>query len=193
MAQELRRLRLPGEEIVVRGGLTWADGNAGPHFSVTADVFLIQVQFGRAWRRLASGGCQHELVLQHFPELAPLVALHLSDIDGVPMHAAENGLYWLAGAAGGNALGQTFHGNNDRQGRSQEECRRIATEHFRETEEGIDALIERLRSMRSDTKSDRELIRAAVGSYVHAQRPRWKAEADAAIKQFNLIVPGVAS
>jgi hypothetical protein len=54
------------------------------------------------------GGCIHEELLKAFPQLAPLVALRLSDLDGVPMHAEANGFYWLAGNLGG--LGEQHHG-----------------------------------------------------------------------------------
>jgi hypothetical protein len=74
------------EEIRIRYGLSHLKGNAKPYFSITANVYVS----GR-WE---SGGCQHEAVLAAWPEAAPLVALHLSDIDGVPMHGVENARYW---------------------------------------------------------------------------------------------------
>lgn len=42
-----------------------------------------------------SGGCIHEEIEEHFPELKPLIDLHLSDLDGTPLYAVENGLYWF--------------------------------------------------------------------------------------------------
>jgi hypothetical protein len=57
-----------------------------------------------------AGAPQHELVLKLWPDLAPLVALHLSDVDGAPHSAEANGWYWLAGACGG--LGEEVHGAN---------------------------------------------------------------------------------
>lgn len=91
----------------VEGGLHYIRGNSAPHFSITATVTDHQGQF-------ESGGCQHELILQHFPQFADLVSLHLSNISGVPMHAAGNGWYHLAGALPGNA-GERYHaGNSER-------------------------------------------------------------------------------
>lgn len=61
-----------------------------------------------------SSGCIHELIIEHFPEFQPFVDLHLSNIQGVPMHAVDNGFYWLGGAAG---LNQKYGPD-----RSPEEC-----------------------------------------------------------------------
>jgi hypothetical protein len=64
------------------------DGSStGSYFSITGET-------------KDCGGCIHDEILKERPDLAPLVALHLSDLDGVPMHAEANGFYWLAKAAG---------------------------------------------------------------------------------------------
>lgn len=44
-------------------------------------------------------GCLHDQILAAAPELAPLVAVHLSDLNGVPMHAVANGWYFYSGNA----------------------------------------------------------------------------------------------
>lgn len=60
-----------------------------------------------------AGGCLHDEVLRFFPKLAPVVELHLCDVEtGAPMHAESNGLYWLAGACPPHHLGQRYHGGN---------------------------------------------------------------------------------
>lgn len=68
-----------------------------PYFSVTGTDRDLR------YRDSMSSGAIHETILQVFPELAPIVALHLSDDNGVPMHAEANGWYW----AGGNRLSGT--------------------------------------------------------------------------------------
>jgi len=80
---------LPGYKLEISGGLHYIRGNSAPYFSITADL-------KRPRGGWDSGGCQHDLISHytggHFDDL---IALHLSDIDGVPMHAVENGWYWL--------------------------------------------------------------------------------------------------
>lgn len=41
-----------------------------------------------------SAGCIHDEILAAFPELAPVVKVHLAGADGAPMHALENARYW---------------------------------------------------------------------------------------------------
>lgn len=46
-----------------------------------------------------SCGAMHETILEWVPELAPVVALHLADPNGVPMHAVANGWHFYSGDA----------------------------------------------------------------------------------------------
>lgn len=66
-------------------------GDQEPYFSITGQVDR-QAKNNR-WMPFLSG-CIHEEILSHFPHLAPLVAVHLADEDGVPMHAYANAAYW---------------------------------------------------------------------------------------------------
>lgn len=77
-----------GTTITVEAGLHQL-GDQSPYFSVTASI-----QEPRA-RDTAAGGCLHDDVARHWPELRPIIALHLSDEWGTPMYAAVNGLYHL--------------------------------------------------------------------------------------------------
>lgn len=65
-------------------------GNGHNSFSVTADI--------RGPHGYECGGCRHEDVAKHFPELAPFIKWHLTSADG-PMHYLANALYW-AGYSG---------------------------------------------------------------------------------------------
>ena len=90
-------------------------GNARPYFSTTATV---------RWRGGAeSGGCCHGDILRVCPALAPLVALHLSDDEGAPMHAEANGFFYLMGAIGY----PLEHGPRD----NAEKCREYFASHMR--------------------------------------------------------------
>jgi len=88
--------RIPGapygydSEVVltVKVRLTKLEGNSRPYFSVTGSIDSLRgVEI--------AGGCLHDEILQWFPELADVVALHLADDRGKPMHAAENARYWM--------------------------------------------------------------------------------------------------
>lgn len=78
-----------GDRIAVEAGLEHLDGNQRPYFSVTAEIIP------RGRRNPDRCGCLHNEVLAVFPQLAPIVALHLADDDGCPMHAAANAAYFI--------------------------------------------------------------------------------------------------
>lgn len=93
IASRQRTVSLPNGRLVITAQLEHLQGNAQAHFSVTAEEYE-----GRK-REPVSCGCLHDMILQHAPEFAPAVALHLSDADGAPMHAEANGWYWAGGHA----------------------------------------------------------------------------------------------
>lgn len=68
-------------------------GNGHEDFSITADID--HKRKSGKWEDW-SGGCLHKEIAQHFPELAFMIPLHLSDFRGVPMHCVANGRYWIA-------------------------------------------------------------------------------------------------
>jgi hypothetical protein len=137
-------------------------------FSVTADQYI--------GRQHETGGFIPEEVLRIWPDLAPLVALHLSDRDGIPMHAESNGWYWLAGALGG--AGEKYHGGNGSTARTPEECLEIFAKHCRITVE------EAVRIAAAVRCADEPRKRWA--SICAGMRDRWQQEADAAVKKFKL-------
>jgi hypothetical protein len=64
------------------------------YFSVTGAMWN-SLAHARRWPDHAhSVGMLHDDILRAFPSLADIVALHLSNLDGVPMHAEANGWYW---------------------------------------------------------------------------------------------------
>jgi hypothetical protein len=100
--------------LVIGGGLHYIRGNSAPYFSLTATLYETRTDSrGRARTEDVAGGCMHEEILQHRPDLADLAALHLSDIDGKPMHAEANGWYDLAGTVPG-AFGERYHAGNSK-------------------------------------------------------------------------------
>lgn len=91
----------------VEGGLHYLRGNSSPHFTLT-------MERGPKGGTPNCFGCDHDTILKYYPKFADLAALHLSDIDGVPMHGAANAWYWLAGSLPENAREQ-YHGGNSEQ------------------------------------------------------------------------------
>lgn len=64
--------------------------NMHADFSITADVYEMRGNERWVW---FSGGCQHDLIAKHFPELKKFIPLHLCSHDGSPMYPVENGAY----------------------------------------------------------------------------------------------------
>ena len=169
----------PYNGMIIKGGLHFIRSNGKPHFSLTCDVY----ERGRD----VGGGAAHELILRKRPRLKPLADLHLSDIDGVPMHAAANGWYWLAGTVVGG-FGQQFHGGNGDWGKPADECLRIFAEHVRISLQEAADLRERMLAIAKDEGDG--AARGAFDHWINQQRPRWKAEADACIRALDLDVFG---
>lgn len=183
------------------GGLHFIRGNSAPHFSLTATQDR-KAPNGRWMDDM--GGCCHPLILKHWPDLADLAAMHLSDIDGTPMHADGNGWYWFAGALGG--LTEEYHGGNvERQHwkpdgsfdgyrkSTPDECLKVFADHVRinmPLAEEFRASYERDLSRGGYSRTAIVEARARFTKWIVAQAPRWKSEADACIAKHGLKVYG---
>jgi hypothetical protein len=64
--------------------------NGHNSFAITGDIDCWN---GYLWEE-DSGGCIHDEIRTHFPELAPFIKWHLTSTDE-PMHYVANALYWL--------------------------------------------------------------------------------------------------
>lgn len=174
--------------IFVEGGLHHMRGNHAPYFSLTYS------QHRRGFpNQCYSGGAGHEHIEALFPgRFSDLAALHLSDIDGVPMHAEANGWYQLAGALGG--AGERYHaGNAETYGRPRDPLAGFAR-HCRITEDEARAIVEDVRAHADDSDPlapiDWKPARVRWVELMDAMRPRWKAEAEACIARLSLRVYG---
>jgi len=67
----------------------YISGNSSAYFSLTG---TIEEQRYGIWGD-HRGGCLHEEISKHFPELIPYIRWHLTGWDG-PMHYAANAAYW---------------------------------------------------------------------------------------------------
>ena len=145
-------------------------GNQLPYFSITAEE---RTSTGK----LTASGCMHEEILAAHPEYADFVALHLSDINGIPMHAVENGWYWLVSSMGG--LGEKYFHEN------QTEAFDFFCNHCRITAIEADTIRAQMRELYelTDTPDTAKCVWVEI---CESMKPRWKEEADAAIKKYNL-------
>jgi hypothetical protein len=143
--------------------------NGREDFAITADV---AERDGGLWRE-SMGGCCHDHILSIRPDLAPFVALHLSDKDGCPMHGVDNAFYWFAGF---NDIGEKYHGGSGSFGKSVDECRRIFAEYIRATPEQVSGIV----AANPRTKEELQAVLEDAGF-----PEQWQREAQAAIAQLE--------
>lgn len=123
--------------------------------------------------------------------------MHLSDIDGAPMHAAANGWYHLAGYFP-DAFGEQYHGGNSQRHfadgyrmPTSDECLEVFADHCRIGMTEARTIAEQIRAVAMAARHSRNAIaRAECTRILETMRPRWKAEADACIARHGLVVFG---
>ena len=144
-----------GTEILTATAILRSIAGRAPYFSLTGEVWRCR-NGKRAGNDCDRCGMLHEEILKHFPELQPVADLHLSDVNGVPMHAVENGWHWCGGTKY-----QAFDA-------------KLLASHLRVSKEEAIAI-----HAECPTKE-------AFQDRVEGMRLRWKAEADSAIEAFSL-------
>jgi len=77
-------------KLVVNYGLH-SIGEQEPYFSITSDLLLNTRN--NFWKYIG-GGCMHDEIRKHFPELEPLIKWHLCFEHSGPMHYIANALFW---------------------------------------------------------------------------------------------------
>ena len=75
----------------VEAQLVKREGNSYPYFSITGEIRKTDKRYRDP---ILACGAIHDEILRYFPDLAPLVTVHLSAPDGQPTHAEENARYW---------------------------------------------------------------------------------------------------
>lgn len=171
--------------LTVKAELSYLKGNSAPYFSLTADLDE-QSKTGR-WREIA-GGCMHDEIAKHAPKYAPLIRLHLSDIYGVPMHAAGNANYM---ACGGCWLGSQWlpleAGYKTRA--TDEQCRERLARHLRISDAVALGIWNEWAGYRGSPSGYKE-GETRMARLVEVFKPRWLREAQEAIRAFDLRVVG---
>jgi hypothetical protein len=179
------------------GGLHYLKGNSAPYFSLTYEEGIT----GR--RDCEACGAAHREILKHWPDLADLAALHLSDINGEPMHGIANGWYNLAGCFP-DAFGERYHrGNSEMQmwkpdgsfdgyrRPTGDECLQFFADHARVTLTEAAAIRDQVEAAAMAAPHSRNAVaKATLATIMEAMRPRWKAEAVACIKRHGLTLYG---
>lgn len=167
----IRTTKLNARESLTARFIRQKIGTQPAYFSLTGEILDASV---RRDGGIVACGCLHDDILKEWPDLADAEALHLSKVEtGEPMHAQANGWYWYAGAVveaghpkpegAGRYIGEAT------QGRS---CTAIFAGHARITMDEAQQLVER------------RLSPQQFAEWIDAQRPRWKAEADAAVAKY---------
>ena len=160
-------------------------GSQKPYFSVTGTLYRRDIKS----RNQDMAGCIHDIVLDYYPGMEDIISLHLSDIDGIPMHHATNGYYWLAGTVPGG-LGEEYHGGSGPSGKTPAECFHILCSHLRISEDEARDIREKVQNAIALTPGIKEGLYAGKKcfyEYVDSLKPRWKKEADAIISKYHLI------
>lgn len=179
--------------IRARGGLHYIRGNHAPYFSLTYDEYE---KTTRGWRYVA-GGANHDEILKLWPDLADLAAMHLSDMDGAPIHAEANGWYHLAGYFP-DAFGERYHRGNSKRHfadgyrmPTSDECLEAFADHCRVTMAEAREIAEQVRKVAMAAHDNRNAVaRAECARLLDAMRQRWKREAEACIAKHGLVVYG---
>ena len=78
-------------KITAKAELVKRDGNDYAYFSLTGEISRNERRFNDP---IITCGQITDEILHHFPQLAPLAAVHLSGPDGQPMHSEANARYW---------------------------------------------------------------------------------------------------
>jgi len=139
-------------------------GEQKPYFSLTGRIVING--------RTDISGAIHEEILKVFPELEDFASLHLSDIDGKPLHSLENGKYW----AGFTKYQETNNKNLSELLRiSEKSAQRLS----------YDSLVEETYKIKEDTDKD-VLPEELFKDFHDKQLRRWKQEADNVIKKYSL-------
>ena len=77
--------------LTVKAELVKREENSIAYYSITGTIEKMDKRFRDP---IVTCGAIHEHILKHFPELAALVKVHLSEADGMPMHCEANARYW---------------------------------------------------------------------------------------------------
>ena len=163
-----------GNKLVIDYGL-----RNDQYFSITGLIYDYNV---KGPDKCILGGCIHDEILKECPEFSDLVNLHLSDKEGQPMHAIDNGFYYYQMSRGFAAHYKTVEGDKER-------LEKVLMEHLRTSEQETAEILRVLDKAMNcgDKKFGERMAKKFFEEYIIRElRPRWQIEATAAIKKYDL-------
>jgi len=140
------------------------------YWSITADVYEKGKRIIN--KNLIHCGCVHDEILKAKPEFKIFVNLHLSDDNGIPMNAIENGFYFYEIMYGIAKYHIPEVGDY-------EKYRNVLMNHLRISESSVDKLI---RSMEGKTEREAKVI---FSSYCGSLLDIWKMQSEEAKVMLN--------
>lgn len=133
---------------------------SNPYFSCTgvlvSGIRKNETEKGIPDKAWLMAGCLHDEILKVSKDFADIISLHLSDENGVPMYASENGYYYYS------------QGQID-----------VLADHLRISREDAQKLASNL-----DGIKEYELKMAMFLTFVSAQKERWKREAENILSKY---------
>lgn len=93
MTHTIHTNTLEGDTLIIKIRLSDPCKNGHNDFAITGDTY--QKDKPLTDKYFLSGGCIHDTILSVKPSLKLFVDLHLSDEQGLPMYAVENGYFWF--------------------------------------------------------------------------------------------------
>lgn len=93
MKHKIQTTDAEGNQLFITIRLDDECNNGHQDFAITANIYAAGKPYTD--RNLIAGGCCHDEIIAARPDLKMFVDLHLSDCEGVPMYAVENGFYHL--------------------------------------------------------------------------------------------------